>query len=71
MPRQLGPNGRSDLRTSVLHRKHDTTVAMPVMSSVEVRSNLSINQNYNNPWSFKELARACSSPKIQGEFFTP
>jgi hypothetical protein len=33
MPRQLGPKGRGDLRTSVSHLDHATMVALPVIAS--------------------------------------
>jgi hypothetical protein len=32
MPRQLGPKGRSDLRTSLPHRKHAARVALPTIA---------------------------------------
>ena len=33
MPRQLGPKGRSDLRTTLPHRRHAARVALPVIAS--------------------------------------
>jgi hypothetical protein len=33
MPRQLGPKGRSDLRTTVPHRSHASRIALPVIAS--------------------------------------